>query len=534
MNKVINQILSKKTLYILCFMVLNLIDMLKTSQSGAVWYVAVNCTGLVMLVIIVSAWPLRDFLTVGNGIYTAVCAAAMILVGIYWRPTTGQFVLWQIQTAIMNVWWIGIVVVYLFRKAVIQKTLPFRPGLMGWLWIAMSILMIFSASQRLWPLWYFLMFGSFYLTSYKPEDKKALFEAMVDGTIISFFCIQIYAYGFRPYDEVRYKGATGNCNMTALYYLIVYMMCLYKLHFLELKKAHKGWKLFYLIGAGGMLSFQLFTMGRTAWVASLVLTILYGILVVGKLWRKTWKQVLCRGGALALTAMMTFLPVYYSIRWLPTILHHPIWYEGEYSISKVHSFDPANSDKYVDLDEFLETLLERIQHTFENVVFRDPFVLRVKAMDLDQMEHVDVVDVPWVDDALRGRLTIYKAYLEDLTLFGHGLSDGYYVIGDGPYYSWHAQNLWIQIAYTYGIPAGILLVVLTFVMLSVHKKTMEKIKAFYAVIPFFICVLTFMFGIMELVWNPGQLVMFLFFFVQHPQFRTEVMADGIGEEVFHG
>ena len=516
-SKAVQKIFTKKAIYFLCFVALNLIELLKASQSGAVWYVAVNCTGLVVMILVVSGWPLKDFLNLTNGIYTVLCIAVMVLIGIFWRPTTGQYVLWQLETAVMNIWWLGIMVRYLFCRVVRQKTLRLRPNVIGWLWIILSILMIVSASQKLWPLWYFLMFGSFYLTSYTIEDRTAMWDAMIDGTILSFFCIQIYAYGFRPYDEVRYKGAFANCNMAALYYLIIYLMCLYKLHLLQMKNAHKAWKLFYLLGAGGMLSFQLFTMGRTAWVTSLVITVLYGVLVIKRKWGKTWRQVFWRGAALTLTAAFTFLPVFYSIRWLPTILHHPIWYGGEYSINKVHSFDPPDSEKYVEMAEFFEVLFDRITNTFQNVADVDPFVLYAHAEENLAKKQVDLVDVPWGDDALRGRLTIYKAYLEDLNLFGHGPQDGYYIIGEGPYFSYHAQNLWIQIAYTFGIPAGILFVVMTCVLLHIYRRRMRQSKMPYAIIPYFMCVLFFVFGMMEIVWNPGQLVMFLFYFVQHPQ-----------------
>lgn len=521
LNRLINRIISRKTLYVLCFMLLNLIEVLKASQTGDVWYVAVNCTGLVVMVIVVSGWPLRDFLTISNGIYTLVCVIAMIVIGLNWHPSTGQYVLWQIETAVMNVWWIGIMVKYLFTKAVIQKTLSFKPGLMGWIWIIMSVFMILSVSQRLWPLWFLLMFGSFYLTSYKPEDKKALWDGMVDGTILSFFCVQIYAYGFRPYDEVRYKGAFGGCNMMALYYLIIYMMCLYKLHFLEIKKANKGWKLFYLAGAGGMLSFQLFTLCRTAWIVSFVLTVLYGIFVVKKLWGKKWRQVIYRGGALALAAVLTFLPVFYSIRWLPTILHHPIWYSGEYSVDRVHSFDPPDSEKYVDLDEFLEQLLGRLHSFLVTLSEHDPFLLKAEAGEFDEAEQVELIEKPWLSESVNIRLSIYRAYLEDLNFFGHGLADGYYRIGEGSTISWHAQNLWIQIAYTFGIPAGILMIVLTVVMICIYFRRMMDSDDPYAIVPFFMCILTFIFGMTEIVWNPGQLIMVLFFFVQHLQMGTE-------------
>ncbi len=493
----------------------NVIELLYASARGDIWHVAINCMGLVMMVIVMSAYSLKDFCNISSYVYTGVCAAALVAVYVYWRQHAGVYLLWQIETAVLNVWWIGLVLKHLFKKIIIEKSISFKPNLLGWLWIALSVLMICSVSGRVWPLWYLLMFGCFYLTKYTDEDKKALWDGMIYGTIISFFGIQIYAYGFRPYDEVRYKGAFSNCNMMALYYLIVYAMILFKLHLLEREKAKKGWKLFYLIGAGGLLSFQFLTMGRTAWITSIAITFLYGILVIRKIWKKKWTQVVARGVALVLTMMMTFPIVFATVRWLPTILHRPIWYVNEgYSEDKVHSFDPANSWKYVEMDEFLYEVFGRIYGTLRQVGSNNPLVIQTRAM-----ERVDLVELPWTEDqGLVYRFTIYKAYWDDLTFVGNPQGSGMYLLGEGGFHSWHAQNLWLQIAYSFGIPAGVVFVVLSMVMLGSNYKVLNKNQENeYSIIPFFIGCIFLLFGTMEVVWNPGQLIMFLLFFVQHPK-----------------
>ena len=483
-------ILNKKNLYILCFLALNLVEFLRATQTGDIWHVVVNVMGIVFLFIVVSAYPLKEFLNPLNAVYTLLCLAAMVAVYFHWRAHYGEYLVWQIETAIVNVWWIGIMVRLLFKQIFVEKTKSFRPGVAGWIWIAMTMLMIASVSGRWWPLWYLLMFGSFYLTKYTEEDAKALWDAMIDGTILSFFCLQTLAYGTRPYDEVRYVGFFNNSNMMGLYYLIIYLMVLYKLHILHMKKAAWGWKLFYFIGAGGMLSFQLFTMCRTAWVASIVITFLYGILVVRKLWELKWRQVLLRGIALCLMMVVTFLPVFLTIRWLPTLTHYRLWFPGEYAVYKVHSFDPPDSEKYVELDEFLDALLGRIIRTLNGIEVKNPFVLQVNAQEL---ERVELVDIPWLKDgSLRMRFTIYKVYLRDMTWYGNPQNMGYYLIGEGTYQSWHAQNLWIQIGYYYGIPAGILLIVLTVVLVYAYGKRLLRNKDNpHAIIPFFMCVFCF-------------------------------------------
>ena len=520
MEKIKENVFSKKNFYILCFLALNLIEFLKATQTGDIWHVAVNFMGIVLFVIIASAYPLKSFLNRWNAVYTLLCLAGMIGVYFHWRAHYGEYLVWQIETAIVNIWWLGIILRLLFRRIMVEKLQGFAPGLKGWLWILMSVLMIASVSGRLWPLWYLLMFGSFYLTHYTKEDAKALWDAMIDGTILAFFAFQIFAYGTRPYDTVRYVGFYTNSNVLACYYLIVYLMVLYKLHILHIKKAPWGWKLFYFIGAGGLLSFQIFTLCRTAWVTAVVLTVLYGVLVLRKLWELKWSQVCLRGAALCLMIVLTFMPVYLTIRWLPTLTHYRTWFAGEYSIDKVHSFDPPNSYKYIELDEFWQELVGKIKDTVWDLEEVNPFVRKVYAQE---MERVDLVQVPWkLPESIRIRLTIYKAYLRDITWYGNPENTGYYLIGEWEYHSWHAQNLWIQIGYYFGIPAGILSVILSVILLVDHGKTMlRKKESIYAIIPFFICVLYFVFGLMEVVWNPGQLVMFLMFFVQHPQIAKE-------------
>lgn len=521
MEKIRQKLFTKRVLYLICFMALSLIEFLRATQGGNVWKAAANCSGLVVMVLIFSAVPLKELTDRFNVVYVLLCAAAMIALHFYWLSHQGEILWGQAQTAVLNVCWLGIALRYYFRKVIVEKKISLRPGLTGWLWIALSVSMIASVSERWWPLWFFLMFGCFYLTEFSGEDKTALWDGMIDGTILAFFAVQIYAYGFRPYDELRYKGAFSNSNMMALYYLIVYLMCLFRLHTLEMKKAKRGWKLFFLLGAGGMLSFQLFTMCRTAWIASFVVTVLYGLFVMRGIWRMKWPGILCRGCALVLAVAVTFLPVYGTIRWLPAILHHPIWYEGEYSVDKVHSFDPPDSEKYVKLEDFADALFGRILRTLKIVERQDPFALRAYAAE--DMERVELVETSWTEDtALRIRLTIYKAYWDDLNWFGHGLSEGYFIIGDEDYFSRHAQNLWLQMAYTYGIPAGILSVVLSIALLYAQGRNMMRQKDNpYAIIPFFVCVTFMLFGVMEIVWNPGQLIMFLIFFAQHPQMTEQ-------------
>ena len=55
---------------------------------------------------------------------------------------------------------------------------------------------------------------------------------------------------------------------------------------------------------------------------------------------------------------LSFPLVFACVRFIPPLRHHPVWIT-EYSEDFVHSYDPWNSPKYTDLDEFFNTFLGR-------------------------------------------------------------------------------------------------------------------------------------------------------------------------------
>lgn len=528
MRKVIDKIFGKKALYILCFVALCFIDFLRNTQTGDVWKAASNCTGLVLAVIVFSGYPLRQFCNVFSYVWTGIC---LLVIG-YVFFFCGHFVFGDTYKgtfifAVMNVWWLGIYIRYFAHKMFVEKAVRLKPGLLGWLWIALTFFMTFNVSGRLWPIWFFLMFGAFYMTKYTEPDFKLLAESMLDGTIIAFFIQQIYCYAFRPYDQIRYVGAYSNSNVASLHYLWVYTCCLIKLHFHVRKKSHWGWKLFYFVGAAGMLDFMIMTMCRSAWLSSIVLTILYGIVVVGQNWKKRWNAVLGRGFALLLTTVILFPVTFATVRYLPMIHPHPIWNDGEWREWKIHSWEGRFSEQYTDLDEFLEQLWMRLEETFPFLT-SNPLVLKAQAAETDspRYEKADEINLSFLDGAMNGRLMIYMAYLKDMTWFGHPETAGHYQLEGTDYVSWHAQDLWIQIAYSYGIPAGIVLLILTVVMVLFYwRQLYRNPDNIYNVIPLFICFMFFIFGLTEINWNVGQYPLFLIFFVQHPMFRKLLPSE---------
>ena len=241
---VILSIGNRRLLYFLCFLAFELIDFLRNTQNGDIWSAAVGGTGLVMMVLIFSEYPLKEWhygkhTRVYMAIWT-VCCLGIAGASALWQQ---HFILgiykWTFFLGVWNVWWIFLVGQEIVKRLWKAGSLRAKPDLTGILALVMAFLMTFSRSGRLWPVWFAAMFGMFYVTRFTREKLEQLFEAMVDATIVAFFVIQIYAYGFRPYDVIRYLGAYPNSNVASLHYLVVYTMVLCKLHYLEKKNAKK-------------------------------------------------------------------------------------------------------------------------------------------------------------------------------------------------------------------------------------------------------------------------------------------------------
>ena len=581
---VILSIGNRQLLYFLCFLAFELIDFLRNTQNGDIWSAAVGGTGLVMMVLIFSEYPLKEWhygkhTRVYMAIWT-VCCLGIAGASALWQQ---HFILgiykWTFFLGVWNVWWIFLAGQEIVKRLWKAGSLLAKPDLTGVLALVMAFLMTFSRSGRLWPVWFAAMFGMFYVTRFTREKLEQLFEAMVDATIVAFFVIQIYAYGFRPYDVIRYLGAYPNSNVASLHYLVVYTMVLCKLHYLEKKNAKKGWRIFFFLGAAGLLDFMFLTMGRTSWVTAIVITCFYGIFVIWKNWKKKFSGVIARGAALAAAFVVLFPVVFGTVRFLPAVLHHPVWYGGEYSIEKVHSFDPADSPKYIEMDEFLEAVFGRIVGTFykgdamqedeageasvagnstDNVVTVEAGTAEdnagagstnnivventedgenadrenaepnnvngVVTGDASQTSYeiIEKIGPEGMDEALNIRLSIYAAYLRDLNWFGHPDAEGHYQFADIDYFSWHAQNVWLQMAFSYGIPSGILFLILTVLLFRKNFGILKNAgNVPYKIIPFFICLLFFVYGLMELDWNVGQYPLILLFITQHPQIREQ-------------
>lgn len=92
---------------------------------------------------------------------------------------------WASGVLNFTVWsYLGIYLVKERRQPVLarRKWQPFR----GCLFL-MVILMQLSAYKGILPLWYFVIFGGFYLIGVPKENREIFFGGMLNGIILRFF-----------------------------------------------------------------------------------------------------------------------------------------------------------------------------------------------------------------------------------------------------------------------------------------------------------------------------------------------------------
>lgn len=532
------KILTKKTIYVLCFCLLTVIEVLTNSMLEGIevstgyksiwevlpgWYpgdilvVARNCTGFVMMILIFSHYKFRELFSIPNIVWTVFCFVIVKFIPDINLWAQDDFNSYQVQTVVLNVWWIFIAIKKLVYDYLFYKKAKFKLSATSVVWILMTFFMAISVNENnIWPVWYLVMFGIFYLTTYSEKERKALWDGMIDGCVFGCLCMFGLACLSRPYDELRYRGLHGNSNIAGVYYLVIYMMLLCKLHVLDFEKAKKWKKAICLLLAGAVLSLQFFTMCRTAWIVSVVLTLVYGVLVVRKVCNKKWTFVLLRWSAIVLSMAIMFIPTFQAVRWGPTLNVVRVWQPGEKECERFVQFaENANSLTYTEFNEMMEEAIGRVANILITARANNPFVMRTYAMEENVME---IVELDYLNDStLKIRISIYKTYLERLRWLGYKNSEGHFDIANSVEEVWNAQNVWIQMLYFYGVFSGVLFIVLT-IMLFVknYKKIVADKKNPYVVITFLLCIVFFGFGSMEVVWGLGQLSLFLIFFTNMP------------------
>lgn len=454
--------------YMLCFFALGIIDQRRGSAAGEVQMAAANAVGLAAAAML---FPSLQFDRLKHKAFTVwICMAipggigAGILGHWIW-PYQGQWI-----TAVVNVIVWGFLFLYILTE---RRSLELRKKICAPLFLCVQgllLLMLFSAYGGAAPFLYMAVFAGLYIIGLPKGGAADFFHGMLNGILLWFFIQQSIAFGFRPYDTIRYRGLYSGETQNGLFYMIVYCAFLAKwLYFRESRrKVLQGICLFM---AAGSISFLLYTGGRSALLGAVLAGagahIGYDIFV-----RKSFYGFLAHGMLFLVCVAITFPLVYGCIRYLPTVLHHPIWFEGEYGEnSSVRSYDPWDSERYTSFEKAVYENLGRVLQVIgidlnkwrEKMGSSSLLGLKVYAME-DEVRIEGTLENPYiapgldVEGALELRQAIHLYYVKNLNLFGHEEQErGFYIYRrEQAERVDHAHNMFLQIAYDHGILAGIL------------------------------------------------------------------------------
>lgn len=497
----------KRLICALCFFLFCVIN--QRLNSDARMEVFRDLTGVGMAVIIMTHYRLEDFRKwkIPYLIWTAIwmVGASIAFFGRNDSAELPELLDWLV--IVVDVILFGYILIHTFVSVVIEKNRPKLNAKAGFAWLAMMVLMIFSRSRYIWPLCYLVMFGCFYLTDYTEEEQNELFQGMLDGIILGFFALQGFCFVFRPYDVVRYEGAFANSNINALFYDVVLAAVYAKIIYVTRIKSKIWVKLYYWTGAGVVISLLLLTIGRTGWLTASVLSLLFcGLLAKQQVLKRWWKNLV----ALAVCVIIAFPLTFGAVRYLPPMFHHPVWFFGEWNEQRVHSWDPWDSEKYVDIDEFYDEALGRVLESIQNIMEHSPFLLKTDAAEASAADMEPVLDGEQGRDPLLVRGNIYKYYFQHLNMRGHPYEEQGFQLT--PWY-WipHAHNIYLQYGTDFGIPVMILFTILILAgAVRLGCRSIQQGAEIDAGCWMFLLV-TAIFGMLEYSWGAGSLNILLLF-----------------------
>lgn len=206
--------------YAVGFMLLGLIDQRRGSADGTVQMMFANLTGVAIAMLLLPSIKREFWKTKFAGIWSIVCIPLLIGGCIFGKKLWNYPGQWN--TAVLNVALLGYEILYvIWNREEIKKENRLHKGCFI-LVMGMLLLMWLSLHADLWPVWFLGMFGCFYLIGVPKEKEESFIWGMLTGFIAWFFIQQTIAFGFRPYDYVRYRGLYSGETQSGLFYMIIF------------------------------------------------------------------------------------------------------------------------------------------------------------------------------------------------------------------------------------------------------------------------------------------------------------------------
>lgn len=421
-------------------------------------------------------------------------------------------------TLMVTVFLWGIVLIWLLCSIKRQKNQKFCIPLVL-CWAAMCILMLINRHGKSWPIFASVVFTLFILVPYTREQRERIMHNFMLGIVVNFFWVWGESLWHRPFHNqvlFRYPMFFYTVGCTGMYLILVEGVALLRL-FLKIKRTGKLWKHAWkewLLNAV-VVSYIALTVSRTAFVA--LFGMCAALMIAGAIvYRPRIKKYVLILALSALCVLIAIPTVYTVTRCVPAIVNQPVRINDfENFAGAIRQGEAPDSPRYQNVRSQMHFWCERlglpdaIRRLFLNTAqaerreqaaaactgaVQTEFVqigTVASIRDVSWDAAASVRDVSWdaaasvrgiswdvlaqaaavqtmqntssLDDMTNGRLDIFIKYFRRLNFSGHkemGIikNDG----GD----SGHAHNSFLQNAYDFGIPAGLLFLGLIFGMIG--------------------------------------------------------------------
>lgn len=351
------------------------------------------------------------------------------------------------------------------------------------LWIVFSALMFVYRFEKVWVYTAALPFAALFFLRCTPASKSRLLKNFTNGILLSFGLVTLFCLLHRPHHYwmlYRYGGIFHTVACTGMYLAVALGAAVGKLYGRLRSQGNMLVKCFYeFFIVACVVGFIILTMSRTAFLTSTVNIAMVAALAAVT-YRKPPKRVMQEFGMLAAVIAVSFPLVFTAVRMAPAVVNDPVRYEVEFQDDSfmVCKGDPIDSDKYMTVRRFFSALFGRFQNErvedgrVEDGRIKDKeaekgasSLLAYTGNDFAGIELWQAADGEGDasdadsgrNDISNGRFGIFREYFKALELKGHPKMAPPNEQGEEHA---HAHNSYLQVAYNFGMIAGVVFLLL--------------------------------------------------------------------------
>lgn len=340
----------------------------------------------------------------------------------------------------------------------------------GVLWVVFVLFMWVYRFEKVWVFTAILPFLSMFFFRLTPAAKSRFLKNFTNGILLSFGFMALFCLCHRPYHYwARYSALFHTVACAGMYLAVVLGAAIGKLYGKFKNSKYMLRRCFYELSlVACIIGFIILTVARTALV-TLAVTIIAVAGLSAFIYRKTLQRILCELGMLMVAAIVCFPIVFTAVRTIPALVDDPVQYDIEVVVEGylIQKGDRLDSGLYMTVEHFLSVFFGRFgyENTGDEEVSGgineevqgqgllaytgDTFAgMNMHWVANDSEDTASEVD----RDISNGRFEIFRDYIKALELKGHPKMSPLY--DNGKEYA-HAHNSYLQVAYNFGMIAGV-------------------------------------------------------------------------------